>query len=96
MLVLVTYDVAITSAGGAKRLRKVAKICEQYGIRVQNSVFECVVDATQKKKLELDLIKVIDQKVDSIRIYQLGNHYRGKVTHIGAKVMINVEDPLIF
>lgn len=96
MLVLVTYDVAITTAGGEKRLRRVAKICEQYGIRVQNSVFECVVDATQKKKLEIDLMKVIDQTVDSIRIYQLGNQYRNKVTHIGAKVTFNVEEPLIF
>lgn len=96
MLVLVTYDVAITTDGGATRLRRVAKICEQYGVRVQNSVFECIVDATQKKRLEIELMKEIDQKVDSIRIYQLGNQYRNKVKHIGAKETINVEDPLIF
>ncbi|GIN18523.1 CRISPR-associated endoribonuclease Cas2 [Shouchella clausii] len=96
MLVLVTYDVAITTNGGAARLRRVAKICEQYGVRVQNSVFECIVDATQKKRLEMDLIKVIDQQSDSIRIYQLGNQYRNKVNHIGAKETLNVEDPLIF
>lgn len=96
MLVLVTYDVAITTNGGATRLRRVAKICEQYGVRVQNSVFECIVDATQKKRLEMDLMKVIDQQTDSIRIYQLGNQYRNKVKHIGAKETINVEDPLIF
>lgn len=96
MLVLITYDVAITTDGGKARLRRVAKICEQYGIRVQNSVFECIVDATQKKQLELELVKVIDEQVDSIRIYQLGNQYRNKVKHIGAKETINVEDPLIF
>ncbi|MDF1508809.1 CRISPR-associated endonuclease Cas2 [Robertmurraya sp. DFI.2.37] len=96
MLVLVTYDVAITTNGGAARLRRVAKICEQYGVRVQNSVFECIVDATQKKRLEMDLMKVIDQQSDSIRIYQLGNQYRNKVNHIGAKETLNVEDPLIF
>ncbi|MCM3550148.1 CRISPR-associated protein Cas2 [Niallia circulans] len=96
MLVLVTYDVAITTNGGATRLRRVAKICEQYGVRVQNSVFECIVDATQKKRLEMDLMKVIDQQSDSIRIYQLGNQYRNKVNHIGAKETLNVEDPLIF
>lgn len=96
MLVLVTYDVAITTDGGAARLRRVAKICEQYGVRVQNSVFECIVDATQKKMLEVELMKVIDKQVDSIRIYQLGNQYRNKVKHMGAKETINVEDPLIF
>lgn len=96
MLILVTYDVAITTDGGATRLRRVAKICEKYGIRVQNSVFECVVDATQKRTLEMELMKVIDQQFDSIRIYQLGNQYRNKVKHIGAKETINVEDPLIF
>ncbi|WP_263705908.1 CRISPR-associated endonuclease Cas2 [Shouchella tritolerans] len=96
MLVLVTYDVAITTNGGATRLRRVAKICEQYGVRVQNSVFECIVDATQKKRLEMDLMKVIDQQSDSIRIYQLGNQYRNKVNHFGAKETLNVEDPLIF
>ncbi len=96
MLVLVTYDVAITTIGGASRLRRVAKVCEQYGVRVQNSVFECMVDATQKKMMEIELMKVMDQQMDSIRIYQLGDQYRNKVKHIGAKETINVEDPLIF
>lgn len=96
LLVLITYDVAITSAGGAKRLRKVAKLCEQYGVRVQHSVFECIVDATQLKRLEIELTKLMDRQVDSIRIYHLGNQYRNKVKHIGAKMTIQVEDPLIF
>lgn len=96
MLVLVTYDVSITTNDGTSRLRRVAKICEQYGVRVQYSVFECIVDATQKKMMELELLKVIDKEADSIRIYQLGNQYRNKVKHIGAKETINVEDPLIF
>jgi len=96
MLILVTYDVAITTSGGAGRLRRVAKVCEQYGVRVQNSVFECIVDSTQKKLLEHKLIQVMDEQLDSIRIYQLGEKYRDKVKHIGAKETINVEDPLIF
>lgn len=96
MLILVTYDVATSSIGGSKRLRQVAKVCERYGIRVQNSVFECVVDATQKKQFEQALLKVINKKEDSIRIYQLGKNYKSKITQYGAKETRFVEDPLIF
>lgn len=96
MLVLVTYDVQTTAVGGAKRLRQVAKKCEQYGVRVQNSVFECVVDATQLRMLELELAAIIDVKVDSLRFYRLGNNYSNKVTHLGAKEALQVEKPLIF
>ncbi len=96
MLVLVTYDVQTSSVSGAKRLRKVAKKCEEYGVRVQNSVFECVVDATQLKKLQLDLEKIIDADCDSLRFYILGNNYTNKVVHIGAKEALNVEGPLVF
>ena len=67
MLVLVTYDVVTTSAGGRKRLRKVAKTCENYGLRVQNSVFECILDATQLKQLQLTLAEIINHKEDSLR-----------------------------
>jgi len=96
LLVLVTYDVQTSTTGGAKRLRQVAKKCGEYGIRVQNSVFECVVDATQYKQLQLALEDIIDPKRDSLRFYNLGNKYNSKVTHIGAKETLDVEAPLIF
>lgn len=95
MLVLVTYDVVTKTAAGQKRLRKVAKTCENYGLRVQNSVFECIVDATQFKQLQLALKAIIDEKEDSLRFYQLGNNYKSKVVHVGAKESFNVEDTLI-
>lgn len=95
MLVLITYDVNTETAAGKKRLRKVAKICVNYGQRVQNSVFECVMDAalccTVKHKLE----QTIDLKKDSLRFYYLGDHYRTKVEHFGAKSSFDVEEPLI-
>lgn len=96
MLVLITYDVSTISDGGRKRLRKVAEKCEDFGLRVQNSVFECIVNATQLKKLEIELEEIIDPSVDSLRIYKLGNNYKYKVKHIGTKKSINVEEPLIF
>ncbi|MEK5231879.1 CRISPR-associated endonuclease Cas2 [Lysinibacillus sp. FSL K6-0232] len=96
MLVLVTYDVQTSTSGGAKRLRQVAKKCGEYGIRVQNSVFECVVDATQYKQLQLALEDIIDPERDSLRFYNLGNKYNSKVIHIGAKETIDVAAPLIF
>lgn len=96
MLVLVTYDVRTSSEGGAKRLRQVAKKCEQYGVRVQNSVFECIVDSAKLRQLELDLEKIIDPKMDSLRFYRLGKNHDKKVKHIGAKVAIEVDKPLIF
>lgn len=96
MLVLVTYDVQTYTDSGKKRLRKIAKKCEEYGVRVQNSVFECVVDSTQLRQLEIELEKIMDPKVDSLRYYRLGNNYDTKVKHVGAKPSIKVEDPLIF
>lgn len=96
MLVIITYDVQTSSPGGAKRLRHVAKKCEQYGVRVQYSVFECIVDSAELRQLEIDLEKIIDREKDSIRIYRLGRNYKNKVTHIGAKEAIRVDEPLIF
>lgn len=96
MLVLITYDVATSSENGMRRLRKVAKKCQDYGQRVQNSVFECVVDATELVKLKRELIELIDEEKDSLRIYRLGNNYKTKVEHIGAKETKSVEEPLIF
>lgn len=96
MLVLVTYDVRTSSNGGAKRLRKVAKICLNHGQRVQNSVFECIVDATQYATLKIELSKVIDSGQDSLRFYQLGNNYKNKIEHFGIKEPLDLEEPLIF
>lgn len=93
---LVTYDVMTSSSGGTKRLRKVAKICQNHGQRVQNSVFECVVDVTQFASLKIKLKSVIDEELDSLRFYRLGNNYENKVEHIGAKESIDIEGPLIF
>lgn len=95
MLVLVTYDINITSVSGQKRLRRVAKRCENFGIRVQCSVFECVVDGTQYEKLKHDLLKIIDHESDSLRLYNLGDRYSTKIEHFGVKKTIQVEDTLI-
>ncbi len=96
MLILVTYDVNTQDANGQKRLRKVAKQCTNYGVRVQNSVFECVVDAAQLRMLKKVLYDEIDINKDSLRIYNLGNRTKSNVEHIGAKSSIDVEGELIF
>ena len=95
LLVLIPYDINITEAAGARRLRRVAKQCVNYGTRVQNSVFECQVDATQYVKLKHLLMKEIDEEKDSLRFYSLGNHYSGKVEHFGVRRGIQVDEPLI-
>ncbi|SER92525.1 CRISPR-associated endonuclease Cas2 [Salisediminibacterium halotolerans] len=96
MLVLITYDVSTSSESGAKRLRQVAKICERYGQRVQNSVFECYIDNSQYVMVKNDLKKVIKVESDSLRFYQIGNKYKNKVEHIGITLGFDMEDPLIF
>jgi CRISPR-associated protein Cas2 len=95
MMVLVTYDVETSSAGGQKRLRKVAKECINYGQRVQNSVFECLIDPTQFAILKNKLSKLIDLEKDSIRYYQLGDNWKRRVEHIGAKAPYDPEGVLI-
>ena len=95
MFVLITYDVSTQSVGGKRRLRKVAKICENYGQRVQNSVFECVVDSVLLQKIKKEINQVIDKNEDSIRYYNLGKKGADKVEHIGVKTSFNVEDVLI-
>ncbi|NLO48319.1 MAG: CRISPR-associated endonuclease Cas2 [Clostridiales bacterium] len=94
MLVIVTYDVCLDVPAGKKRLRRVAKCCTNYGIRVQNSVFECIVDQAQFLRMRHDILKEIDESKDSVRFYFLGDKYSGKVEHIGAKQTIHVEEPL--
>lgn len=85
ILVLITYDVSTQDAAGRKRLRKVAKECVNYGQRVQNSVFECILDASQLLLLKDSLVSMIDEKQDSLRFYYLGNKYQTKVEHFGIK-----------
>ena len=96
MLVLITYDVNTETAAGKKRLRKVAKQCINYGRRVQNSVFECILDNTQCLVLKSALAEIIDDRVDSLRFYYLGNKHDTKVEHFGVEKGVNVEKPLIF
>ena len=95
MFVVVSYDVANVEAGGARRLRRVAKACKDYGQRVQYSVFECIVDPAQWTVLRDRLIKEINLKEDSLRFYFLGSNWRRRVEHIGAKKTIDQEGPLI-
>lgn len=96
MLVLVTYDVNTQDKEGRKRLRRVAKQCMNYGVRVQNSVFECIVDAAQLRTLRKLLSDEIDADKDSLRIYNLGERKNSNVEHIGAKPAVDVEGELIF
>lgn len=95
MFVLITYDISTMDAAGRKRLRNVAKICVNYGQRVQNSVFECKVDPSQCRKLELDLEKIIDVERDSLRFYYLGKSKDNKIKHIGIKATYDIEGPII-
>ena len=95
MLVLITYDVNTQTAAGQKRLRKVAKECTNYGQRVQNSVFECQMDATKCRQVKDILEKIIDKTVASLRFYYLGDKYKNKVEHIGAKAGFDVTAPMI-
>lgn len=95
LLVLITYDVNTEDAAGRKRLRKVAKQCLNYGQRVQNSVFECVLDAAQYRLVQNKLLKIIDMQKDSLRFYQLGNNYQNKVEHFGAKPGYEAEGVLM-
>jgi CRISPR-associated protein Cas2 len=94
-MVLVSYDVSTTTAAGRRRLRHVAKVCSDYGVRVQNSVFECVVDPGQWTQLRHKLLHVFQDSEDSLRFYFLGKHWKGKVEHHGIKNVLSVEDPLV-
>ncbi|MFB5760382.1 CRISPR-associated endonuclease Cas2 [Paenibacillus medicaginis] len=95
MLVLITYDVSTMDKEGRRRLTKVAKKCVDHGQRVQNSVFECILDSTQLRKLKYELEELIDKNTDSLRFYNLGENYKTKVDHIGAKESYDMESPLI-
>lgn len=95
MFVLVSYDVATQGDGGARRLRRVAKACQDIGQRVQYSVFECIVDPAQWTVLRQKLIDIIDPAQDSLRFYFLGSNWKHRVEHVGAKKALDQEGPLI-
>lgn len=95
MFVLVSYDVSTEDKGGQRRLRRVAKTCEDYGQRVQYSVFECIVDPAQWAFLRAKLTAEIDESQDSLRFYFLGSNWRRRVEHVGAKPALDQEGPLV-
>lgn len=95
MLVLITYDVNTEDAAGRKRLRQIARQCVNYGQRVQNSVFECLLDAAQSRTLQEKLCKIMDPERDSLRFYYLGNKYENKVEHFGIKPSYEPEGTLM-
>ena len=95
MLVLITYDVNTEDSAGRKRLRQIARQCVNYGQRVQNSVFECLLDQAQCKILQAKLCAIMDPEKDSLRFYYLGKRYENKVEHFGCKQTYLPEAPLI-
>lgn len=96
MLILITYDVNTETAEGKRRLRSVAKCCVKYGQRVQNSVFECILDDAQYRQVQHQLQGLIDSEKDSLRFYNLGNQYASKVEHFGAKPGYEAEGVLMW
>ena len=95
MLVLVSYDVQVTSPGGARRLRRIARACQDYGQRVQFSVFEIEIPADQWVLLRARLLKEMDEARDSLRFYFLGNKGQRRIEHVGAKPAEDFEAPLV-
>ena len=93
---IISYDVSTSDIEGKKRLRKVAKECQNHAQRVQNSVFEVLVDATQLTALKHELSKEINEDVDSIRFYRLGNSYHNKIDSMGKKLKVEAGEPLLF
>lgn len=95
MFILITYDVNITSPQGAKRLRNVARACMDYGKRVQNSVFECILTEAQFVKLKNQIEDIIDTEQDSVRFYILGKNWKRKIETIGKDIGIDFTGELI-
>ncbi|MCS7001049.1 MAG: CRISPR-associated endonuclease Cas2 [Bacteroidota bacterium] len=96
MLVVISYDVSTKSPAGAQRLRRIAQLCLNYGLRVQNSVFECNVSEAEWKELRARLLEEYDPREDSLRFYFLGLNWKRRVEHHGAKVVADIESPMIF
>lgn len=94
-MVLITYDVRTESSGGQRRLRRIAKLCEDFGQRVQYSVFECVINPAQWASLKQGLVDEMDTGQDSLRFYFLGANWKRRIEHIGAKAGYDPEGPLI-
>lgn len=92
---LVTYDVATQDAAGRRRLRKIARMCQNYGQRVQYSVFECQVDPAQWAALRAELIDEMDASQDSLRFYRLGSNWRPRIEHVGVKESYDPDGPLV-
>ena len=95
MLMLVSYDVSTITLDGRRRLRQIARACQNWGVRVQNSVFECNVNPAQWVKLKADLEGIFNPETDSLRYYNLGDKYNTRIEHVGAKPAMDVEAPLI-
>ena len=95
MLILVVYDIETVSESGKGRLRRVAKACEAVGQRIQNSVFECIFDASQFRGFQEKMKRLIDPRVDSVRYYNLGNNYKTRVQDVHPGALCFYEDPLI-
>jgi CRISPR-associated protein Cas2 len=95
MLVVVSYDVSTTTPAGRKRLRLVAKACKNYGLRVQNSVFECLIDPDQWVALRAELLDIAYLKEDSLRFYFLGKEWQNRVEHHGVKDVPNLQDDVL-
>jgi len=95
MLVVVSYDVCTEDRAGARRLRRIAKVCKDYGQRVQFSVFECLVDPAQWTLMKQKLIEIMDEEKDSLRFYFMGANWKNRVEHVGAKEAVDIEGPLI-
>ena len=95
MLVMVSYDVSTLTKEGRKRLRHVARICQSYGQRVQNSVFECELDHSQWVKVKAELLNEINLQEDSLRIYLLGNHWHGHKEHFGTKKTFDIAEDVL-
>jgi CRISPR-associated protein Cas2 len=94
-MVVVSYDVATTTNVGRRRLRQVARECQNFGQRAQNSVFECVVDPEQWMRLKLRLIEIFDPEEDSLRFYYMGSNWKGHVEHHGTKKTLDLDGPLL-
>ena len=95
MYVLITYDVSTTTKAGQKRLRRVARVCLNYGQRVQNSVFECKMEHAKWIEMKAELLDEVDLKQDSLRFYYLGNRWEKRVEHHGTKESYNIDSSLI-
>lgn len=95
MMVLITYDVNTETAEGRKRLRQVAKVCQNYGQRVQNSVFECLLDPAQLRLVQNELKQIMDEDSDSLRFYNLGNNYGSRIEQYGCKQSYDPQGPLV-